>query len=278
MIEITDKIKLGENITIGDGRFTLIAGPCAIENETMCMETAEHLKSVCDDLGIQYIFKASFDKANRSSIHSSRGVGIERGLEILSKIKREFDVPTMTDVHETWQCAPVAETVDILQIPAFLSRQTDLIVAAAKTGRIVNIKKGQFLAPWDMKQAITKCIECGNPNVMLTERGTSFGYNTLVVDMTALIEMRKYGHPVIFDATHAVQKPGGNGTSSGGNREYVPYLMDAALAVGVDGIFAEVHPDPDNAISDAANQLKLSAVKPILQRALDIHNIILKNY
>lgn len=273
MKEITNKIVLDGGLEIGGGRFTLIAGPCAIEGEEMCMEVAEGLKRVCAELGIQYIFKASFDKANRSSIHSQRGVGIGRGMEILAKVKAECGVPVLTDVHEAWQCAIAAETADVLQIPAFLARQTDLVVAAAETGRAVNVKKGQFMAPWDMKQVIGKCVDSGNTQVMLTERGSSFGYNTLVVDMTGLVEMRSYGYPVIFDATHAVQKPGANGTSSGGCREYVPYLMNAALAVGVDGIFAEVHPCPEKAISDAANQIALKDIRPILEHAIEIDKI-----
>ena len=273
MKEITHRIDLSSGVEIGGSRFTLIAGPCAIEGEEMCMEVAEGLKGVCAELGIQYVFKASFDKANRSSIHSQRGVGIERGMEILAKVKDTYGVPVLTDVHETWQCAIAAETADVLQIPAFLARQTDLVVAAAETGRAVNVKKGQFMAPWDMKQVINKCVESGNQQVMLTERGASFGYNTLVVDMTGLVEMRTYGYPVIFDATHAVQKPGGNGTSSGGCREYVPYLMNAALAVGVDGIFAEVHPCPEKAISDAANQIALRDIRPILEHAIEIDKV-----
>ncbi len=273
MKEITHRIDLSGGVEIGGSRFTLIAGPCAIEGEEMCMEVAEGLKGVCAELGIQYVFKASFDKANRSSIHSQRGVGIERGMEILAKVKATYGVPVLTDVHETWQCAIAAETADVLQIPAFLARQTDLVVAAAETGRAVNVKKGQFMAPWDMKQVINKCVESGNRQVMLTERGASFGYNTLVVDMTGLVEMRTYGYPVIFDATHAVQKPGGNGTSSGGCREYVPYLMNAALAVGVDGIFAEVHPCPEKAISDAANQIALRDIRPILEHAIEIDKV-----
>ncbi len=263
-------INIGNNITIGGGRLTLIAGPCAIESEEMCMEVCSTLQMVCNELGIQYIFKASFDKANRSSIHSDRGVGIERGLEILSKVRERFDVPVVTDVHEVWQCETVGKVVDIIQIPAFLARQTDLIIAAARSGKVVNVKKGQFMAPWDMKQVISKCLECGNEKVMLTERGSSFGYNNLVVDMTGMIEMKSYGYPVVFDATHSVQKPGGGGSVTTGNREYVPHLINAAIAVGVDTIFAEVHPDPDNAISDAANQLRLDSIEDVLRRAVRV--------
>ena len=250
MIE-TKKINVLHQFDIGDGgRFVLIAGPCAIESEAMTMEVAGTLKEICRELNIHLIFKSSFDKANRTSLKSARGVGMERGLEILQKVKNEFQLPVLTDVHETWQCQPVADVVDVLQIPAFLSRQTDLLIAAAKTGKIVNIKKGQFMAPWDMKNVVDKMLEAGNDKILLCERGSSFGYNNLVVDMTGLVEMRKYGFPIVFDATHSVQKPGGQGNSTGGNREMVPYLMRAALAVGVDAVFAEVHPQPDYAISD----------------------------
>lgn len=270
------EIKLS-NFTIGgDQLFTLIAGPCAIESEAMSLEVAHTLKKICDNLGINYIFKSSFDKANRSSINSPRGVGIDKGLAILKKVKEEVGVPVITDVHEPWQCARAAEVCDLLQIPAFLARQTDLLVAAAKTGKIVNVKKGQFMAPWDMKQVIRKCEESGNDRVMLCERGSSFGYNNLVVDMTGLIEMRSYGYPVVFDATHSVQKPGGNGTTTGGNREFVPPLMRAALAIGIDAVFAEVHPDPDNAFSDAANQLRLDSIEAVLKDAIAIDKITKK--
>ncbi len=264
-------IEVNNSIYIGNGQLTLIAGPCAIESEDICMEVCAQLKEICDRLGIQYIFKSSFDKANRSSIYSERGVGMVRGLEILSRVKERYEVPVLTDVHEAGQCEAVGNVVDIIQIPAFLARQTDLIVAAARTGKIVNVKKGQFMAPWDMKQVISKCKECGNEKVMLTERGSSFGYNNLVVDMTGMIEMMNYGQPVVFDATHSVQKPGGGGSVTTGNREYVPSLMNAAIAIGVECIFAEVHPDPDKAISDAANQLALADIEDILKKALAIH-------
>lgn len=267
-------IKLNENINIGKGRFTLIAGPCAIESEEMSLMVAKELKTICKKLGINYIFKSSFDKANRSSIHSPRGVGIDEGLRILKKVKLEVGVPVITDVHEPWQCEKVAEVVDLLQIPAFLARQTDLLVAAAKTGKPVNIKKGQFMAPWDMKNVINKMQECGNENILLCERGSSFGYNNLVVDMTGLIEMRNLGYPVVFDATHSVQKPGGKGSSTGGNREFVFPLMRAALAIGVDAIFAEVHPDPNNAFSDGPNQLRLEDIEEILKYSIKIDDIV----
>jgi 2-dehydro-3-deoxyphosphooctonate aldolase (KDO 8-P synthase) len=273
MIE-TQKINVLNRFDIGgNNRFVLIAGPCAIETEEMTMEVARTLKEICGELGIHLIFKSSFDKANRSSVKSPRGVGLQRGLQILQRVKTELDLPIVTDVHETWQCAEVAKVADMLQIPAFLSRQTDLLVAAAKTGKIVNVKKGQFMAPWDMKNVVDKLRDSGNENILLCERGSSFGYNNLVVDMTGLVEMRNYGFPVVFDATHAVQKPGGQGTSTGGNREMVPYLMRAALAVGVDAIFAEVHPDPDHAFSDGPNQLYLSGIREILEQAIAIDNI-----
>jgi len=274
MITKTCKINVLDRFDIGgNNRFVLIAGPCAIETEEMTMEVARSLKEICEELQIHLIFKSSYDKANRSSVKSPRGVGLERGLEILQRVKTELNLPIVTDVHETWQCEQVAKVADMLQIPAFLSRQTDLLVAAAKTGKIVNVKKGQFMAPWDMKNVITKLTDSGNENILLCERGSSFGYNNLVVDMTGLVEMRSYGYPVVFDATHSVQKPGGQGTSTGGNREMVPYLMRAALAIGVDAIFAEVHPDPDHAFSDGPNQLYLSSIKEILQQAIAIDNI-----
>lgn len=268
IIPITNKINIG-----GNSRFVLIAGPCAIESEEMTMQVGAELKAICADLNILLIFKSSFDKANRTSVKSPRGVGMERGLEILQKVKTELDLPIITDVHESWQCEPVAKVADILQIPAFLSRQTDLLVAAAKTGKPVNVKKGQFMAPWDMKNVIDKFEDSGNGKVLLCERGSSFGYNNLIVDMTGLVEMRNMGYPVIFDATHSVQKPGGQGNSTGGNREMVPHLMRAALAVGVDGIFAEVHPNPDYAFSDGPNQLRLSDIRQILEQAVAIDNI-----
>jgi len=250
----------------------LIAGPCAIENREMVMLSAEHLKKVCEELGISLYFKSSYDKANRTSLNA-RGVGMDEGLKILQEVKQTFGVKILTDVHESWQCEPVAEVADVLQIPAFLSRQTDLLQAAGKTGRIVNVKKGQFMAPWDMKGAIEKIrhpqapLGRGMSEVWLTERGSSFGYGRLVVDMTSLVEMRQFGCPVVFDATHSVQQPSTQAGVTGGNREMVPYLMRAALAVGVDGLFLEVHPNPDQAISDAANQVKLSDIKDLLIQA-----------
>jgi 2-dehydro-3-deoxyphosphooctonate aldolase (KDO 8-P synthase) len=274
---MTKEIKLSDKFIIGGNRrFTLIAGPCAIESEEMTMEVAAELKTICNELNINLIFKSSFDKANRSSVSSPRGIGIDRGLQILKRVKDELGLPIVTDVHECWQCERVADVADVIQIPAFLSRQTDLLVAAAKTSKIVHIKKGQFMAPWDMKNVVDKMLDSGNDKILLGERGSSFGYNNLVVDMTGLVEMRKFGYPVVFDATHAVQKPGGQGTSTGGNREMVPYLMRAALAVGVDVIFTEVHPDPDHAFSDGPNQLHLSNIRSILEQAILIDDITKK--
>lgn len=272
-LDKTREVKVG-NFTIGGKqRFTLIAGPCAIESEEMSIDVAKKIKEICDRLGINYIFKSSFDKANRSSIHSFRGVGMEEGLRILKKVKDEVGVPVITDVHESWQCEKVAEVVDMLQIPAFLCRQTDLIVAAGKTGLPVNVKKGQFLAPWDMKNVVTKMDEIGNPNVLLCERGNIFGYNNFVVDMRGLLEMRKLGVPVVFDATHSVQIPGGLSSCSGGNREYVFPLMKAALSIGVDAIFAEVHPEPEKAPCDGPNMLYLDDLEEVLKTAIKLDDI-----
>ena len=268
LIDRVKEIKITDNITVGNGKIFLIAGPCVIESEDLVTEVAGKMKEITDKLGIQYIFKASFDKANRSSIMSFRGPGIEKGLEILSRVKEKYGVAVATDVHEPWHCRQAAEVIDLLQIPAFLSRQTDLLIAAGETGKAVNIKKGQFLAPWDMKNVIKKFEEIGNENIMLCERGVSFGYNNLVVDMRGLLEMRKFGYPVVFDATHSVQIPGGQGETSGGNRAYVYPLARAALSVGVDGIFAEVHPDPAIAKSDGPNMLKLDEVEKILEKLL----------
>lgn len=256
----------------------LIAGPCAIESRECVMQTAETLRRLCYDLGITLYFKSSFDKANRTSA-SARGVGMDEGLKILGEVKRAFDLPIVTDVHESWQCAATAEVADVLQIPAFLSRQTDLLQSAAATGRIVNVKKGQFMAPWDMKGAIEK-IEQVQPNaareghVWLTERGSSFGYGRLIVDMTSLVEMRRFGCPVVFDATHSVQQPSSQAGITGGNRAMVPYLMRAALAVGIDGLFIETHPEPEKAISDAANQVRLTDMRALLTQALRMDELV----
>jgi 2-dehydro-3-deoxyphosphooctonate aldolase (KDO 8-P synthase) len=254
--------------------FKLIAGPCAIESEEMAMDIAEKMKAITDKLRIDYTFKGSFDKANRTSIHSKRGLGIDEGLRILQKVKNTYNIPVATDIHESWQAEPVGKVVDIVQIPAFLCRQTDLLVSAAKTGKCINIKKAQFLAPWDMKNCLQKVVESGNSNVMLCERGTSFGYNTLVVDMTGLVEMKKFGYPVIFDATHSVQKPGGKGDATGGNREYVEYLAKAAIAVGVDGLFMETHQNPDEAWSDGPNMVKLDDMEELLTKLVKVYEAV----
>lgn len=245
-----------------------------IESEEMVLSIAGHMKNITSELGIPYTFKASFDKANRTSISSFRGPGIERGLQILQKVKDTYGLPVCTDIHEPWQASEAAKVCDILQIPAFLCRQTDLLVAAAKTGKCINIKKAQFLAPWDMKNCIEKVRQSGNENVMLCERGTSFGYNTLVVDMTGLRVMKDFGVPVIFDATHSVQKPGGNGTSTGGNRQYVEYLAKAAVAAGVDGVFMETHPDPDHAKSDGPNMVPLNEMKDLLVKLQKVYEAV----
>lgn len=254
--------------------FQLIAGPCVIESEEMVLSVAAEMKRITDELGIPYTFKASFDKANRTSLGSFRGPGLEEGLRILKKVKEQLGLPICTDIHEPWQAQPAAEVADILQIPAFLCRQTDLLVAAAKTGRCINIKKAQFLAPWDMKNCLDKVRQSGNDNVMLCERGTSFGYNTLVVDMTGLRVMKEFGVPVIFDATHSVQKPGGNGTSTGGNRAYVEYLAKAAVAVGADGLFMETHPDPERALSDGPNMVPLGEMERLLKKLMLVYQAV----
>lgn len=254
--------------------FKLIAGPCVIESEENVMLVAKKIKEITDKLDIPFVFKSSFDKANRTSINSFRGPGLEEGLRILNKVKTELNLKVTTDIHEPYQAEEVAKVVDIIQIPAFLCRQTDLLVAAAKTGKTVNVKKAQFLAPWDMKNVVGKLEESGNTDIMLCERGTSFGYNNLVVDMTGLVEMKKFGYPVVFDATHSVQKPGGKGNCTGGNREYVEYLAKAAIAVGADAIFMEVHPDPDNALSDGPNMVKLDELEEILVKLKKVYQAV----
>ncbi|MDH6674546.1 2-dehydro-3-deoxyphosphooctonate aldolase (KDO 8-P synthase) [Paenibacillus sp. LBL] len=246
--------------------FALFGGPCVIESEYVVMHLAEKIKDITTELQIPYVFKASFDKANRSSGSSFRGQSMEEGLKILRKVKETFELPVVTDIHESYQAEPVAEVADVLQIPAYLCRQTDLLVSAAKTGRTINVKKGQFLAPWDMTNIVKKVEEAGNYNICLTERGTSFGYNNLVVDYRGLEIMKGMDYPVIFDATHSVQIPGGNGTSSGGQREYVPTLSKAAISVGVAALFMEIHHDPDNALSDGPNMVPLHELKNLLER------------
>ena len=262
------------NITIGNDRpLAVIAGPCALESRAHALEMCQALVEMTAKLGMGLIYKTSFDKANRTSIEGARGLGMEKGLPIMAELRERFGVPVLTDVHAADQCAPVAEAVDVLQIPAFLCRQTDLLVAAAETGRAVNVKKGQFLAPWDMKNVIAKITGAGNPNVLSTERGVSFGYNTLVSDMRALPVLVSLGAPVVFDATHSVQQPGGQGTSSGGERDMVPVLARAAVAVGVAAVFMETHQDPDRAPSDGPNMLKLKDVPALLAELVEIDRI-----
>jgi 2-dehydro-3-deoxyphosphooctonate aldolase (KDO 8-P synthase) len=248
----------------------VLAGPCVIEDREITLATASALAGIADRLGLPLVFKSSFDKANRTSVTSFRGPGMEEGLSILAEVKRETGLPVVTDIHHPEQAAPVAEVADVLQIPAFLCRQTDLLVAAAATGRVVNIKKGQFLAPWDMKNAVDKVRTSGNEHVWLTERGSTFGYNNLVVDMRSISEMKKFDVPVVFDATHSVQIPGGLGGASGGQREYVPVLASAAVAAGADGVFMETHPDPDKALCDGPNSLPLGQAEGLLARLKNI--------
>lgn len=250
-------VRVGNVTFANDAPIAVLAGPCQMESRAHALEMAAALKEIAGKLGIGLVFKASFDKANRTSLTGRRGIGLEAALPVFAEIRETFDLPVVTDVHEVAQCAPVGEVVDVLQIPAFLCRQTDLLIAAAQTGRVVKIKKGQFLAPWDMKNVVAKVTGSGNSNVLVTERGSSFGYNTLVVDMRALPQMAETGAPVIFDATHAVQQPGGQGTSSGGDRRFVPVLARAAVAVGVAGLFIETHQDPDKAPSDGPNMVPL---------------------
>ncbi|MBY3044346.1 3-deoxy-8-phosphooctulonate synthase [Rhizobium leguminosarum] len=250
------------------GRLSLIAGPCQMESRDHAFMVAGTLKELCGKLGIGLVYKSSFDKANRTSLSAERGIGIEKGMEVFADLKKEFGFPVLTDVHTAEQCAEVAKIVDVLQIPAFLCRQTDLLIAAAKTGRVVNVKKGQFLAPWDMKNVLKKLNASGNPNVLLCERGASFGYNTLVSDMRSLPIMAAMGAPVIFDATHSVAQPGGQGESSGGQREFVETLARAAVAAGIAGVFVETHQDPDNAPSDGPNMVYLKDMPRLLEKLL----------
>ena len=267
-------VKVGDYF-VGQGNpLMLMAGPCVLEGYERSLMIGQKAKAICDELGIPYVFKASFDKANRSSIKSFRGPGIEEGLKILSQIKKDLGVPVVTDIHEPWHAEKAAEVVDILQIPAFLCRQTDLVYAAAKTGRTVNVKKAQFLAPLDMKNVITKVEEAGNQNLMLTERGSSFGYNTLVTDMRGLPVMRELGYPVVMDATHSVQIPGGQGTSSGGQSQYVPHMARAAAAIGIDALFLEVHDNPAEALSDGPNMVQLDNLKKLLQDVITIDKLV----
>jgi 2-dehydro-3-deoxyphosphooctonate aldolase (KDO 8-P synthase) len=270
------EVTIGNVVFGGDRPLVLIAGPCAIEDEALTLRIAGFLKKLTGELGIGLVFKASYDKANRTSVTSFRGPGMAEGLRILAKVKAEFDVPVLSDVHDLSQVDPAAEVLDILQIPAFLSRQTDLLVAAGNTGRVVNVKKGQFLAPWDMRNAVTKIESTGNRNILLTERGASFGYNNLVVDMRSLVVMRETGCPVIFDATHSVQLPGGAGTASAGQRQYVGALSRAAAATGIDGLFWEVHEDPEKALCDGPNSLPLQGLRGMLEEIMAIDAIVKK--
>jgi len=264
------KTEDGEAVRIGNAeRLSIIAGPCQLESRAHALETAQALKEIAQRLGVGLVYKTSFDKANRTSGAAARGVGLKEALPIFAEIRETTGLPVLTDVHEIEQCAAAAEVVDVLQIPAFLCRQTDLIVAAARTGRAVNIKKGQFLAPWDMRNVVAKVTGAGNPNVLATERGVSFGYNTLVSDMRALPVLAQIGCPVVFDATHSVQQPGGQGTSSGGQREFVPVLARAAVAVGVACVFMETHPDPDHAPSDGPNMVLLKDFEPLVRELLE---------
>jgi len=266
-------------VTVGTAKFgnalplAVIAGPCALESRAHALEMAAALKETIGKLGLGFVYKTSFDKANRTSAASARGLGLDKALAIFADLRDQLGVPVLTDVHEPDQCAAVAEVVDVLQIPAFLCRQTDLLIAAAKTGRAINVKKGQFLAPWDMANVVAKITGAGNPNVLVTERGVSFGYNTLVSDMRALPILAKIGAPVIFDATHSVQQPGGQGTSSGGERAFVPVLARAATAVGIAGVFVETHQDPDHAPSDGPNMIALKELPPLLERLMQFDAI-----
>ncbi len=267
-------VKICDSVEVGPGRpFLLIAGPCVLESEGMAREVAGELQAIAARLGINYAFKASFDKANRTSLQAFRGPGLEQGLAILGRI-RELGMPVVSDIHEVGQVAAAAEVLDILQIPAFLCRQTDLLVAAAKSGKAISLKKGQFMSPWDMRYAVRKIHESGNRNLLLTERGSCFGYNNLVVDMRALPIMRDLGCPVIYDATHSVQLPGGAGGSSAGQREFIPPLTRAAVAAGVDGLFMEVHPDPEKALCDGPNSMPLAEVEPLLRTLVAIHRLV----
>lgn len=268
------RVEVGKDVVFGDGSLVLMAGPCVIESREGCLALAEALVELTQRLKVPFIFKASFDKANRTSLNAYRGPGLQEGLSILDEVKRRFEVPIVTDVHEPFQCGPVAEVADVLQIPAFLCRQTDLVVAAGATGRVVNIKKGQFLAPEDMINVVRKVEAQGNDRIVLTERGASFGYHNLVADMRSLLIMRELGYPVVFDATHSVQRPGGLGTGSGGDGRWAPALARAAVATGVDGLFMETHFNPPEALSDAANAIAFSALDELLVKLQKIHAIV----
>ena len=267
-------VKCGKLNISNTGPFTLIAGPCQLENEKHALEVANELKKITEKLGIGLIYKTSFDKANRTSLKGKRGAGLEKSLPVFDKIRKDVGIPVLTDVHTAEQCEIVSKHVDVLQIPAFLCRQTDLLIAAAKTGKVINVKKGQFLAPWDMANVTKKIEDSGNKNILVTERGASFGYNTLVSDMRSLPIMAKNGYPVVFDATHSVQQPGGMGNKSGGQREFVEHLARAAIAVGVAAVFMETHPDPDNAPSDGPNMVPLSKMPDLLNQLVKIDKLV----
>jgi len=269
-------VKCGSIDISNSNKICLIAGPCQLETEQHAMDMSGKIKEITSKLGINFIYKTSFDKANRTSLKGKRGIGLEQSLPIFDKIKKEVNVPILTDIHNIEQCSIIAKHVDILQIPAFLCRQTDLLIAAAKTKKIINVKKGQFLAPWDMINVTKKISDSGNNNILVTERGASFGYNTLVSDMRSLPIMAKNGYPVIFDATHSVQQPGGQGDASGGQREFVEHLSRAAVAVGVAGVFMETHQNPDNAPSDGPNMIPLSSLENLLKQLIEIDNVIKK--
>ena len=270
------KVNCGKIEISNNNKICIIAGPCQLETEQHAMDMAGKIKEITEKFKVGFIYKTSFDKANRTSLKGKRGIGLEKSLLIFDKIRKEVGVPVLTDIHTAEQCSIVSNHVDVLQIPAFLCRQTDLLIAAAKTGKIINVKKGQFLAPWDMANVIKKIEDSGNKNILITERGASFGYNTLVSDMRALPIMSKFGFPIVFDATHSVQQPGGMGEKSGGQREFVPHLSRAAIAVGVGAIFMETHEDPDKAPSDGPNMVPLNEMKNLLKKLTEIDNLIKK--
>ncbi|HBO85255.1 MAG: 3-deoxy-8-phosphooctulonate synthase [Nitrospirae bacterium GWC2_42_7] len=271
---MTREILIGGAAIGGSHPLLIIAGPCVIENEDLTFHTAEKLKDICGRLGLPFVFKSSFDKANRTSVSSYRGPGIDKGLRILSDVRTKFKIPVISDIHSIEEMKPAAEVLDTIQIPAFLCRQTDLILAAAKTGKPVNVKKGQFLSPWDVKNIIEKFISTGNKNIYITERGTTFGYNNLVVDFRGFPVIRSFGYPLIFDVTHSLQLPGGQGTCSGGQREFAEPLVRAAVAAGVDGLFMEVHPEPEKALCDGPNMIRLDEVEKMLKTVKDIDNLL----
>jgi 2-dehydro-3-deoxyphosphooctonate aldolase (KDO 8-P synthase) len=269
-----NQVKVGPHVVSEGGKFLIIAGPCVIESYEMLLQSASHLKELSQKHNFNLVFKSSFDKANRTSVNGFRGPGLEKGLEMLAEIKKKLGVPVLSDIHEAEQCPQAGHVLDVLQIPAFLCRQTDLLIAAAKTGQCVNVKKGQFLAPRDMKNAVKKLVDSGNSNILLTERGTSFGYNNLVVDFRSIPIMKESGYPIIFDATHSVQIPGGGGDSSTGERQYVPTLARAAVVAGVQGMFMETHPNPDEAKSDGPNQVPLAQAEELIAQVLQLYNTV----